>query len=180
MTRTSEHHKVAGLTLPFVQTAAEYEHEHSHTKEASKEEMAEEKKSTASTEGETEETVLVLIPYLPPIRCTPPDIQQAREGRALGWIKFVLKCILFVICFPFVVAYSWTIPDCSKNRKWYVVIFSFTMSILWIAVTSFALVTIVERTGCILDIDQFTMGLVIIAIGTSVPVSIYHTATDHV
>ena len=68
-------------------------------------------------------------------------------------------------------AYSWTIPDCSKNKTWYVVVLSFTMSIVWIAVTSFALVTIVARTGCILEIDAFTMGLVVIAVGTSIPVS---------
>lgn len=128
-------------------------------------------KTSTTSNDDSEEFVLVLIPYLPPIRCTPPDIQQAREQKALGWIKFVLKCLLFVISFPFVVAYSWTIPDCSKNRKWYVVAFSFGMSILWIAITSFVLVTVVARTGCILDIDQFTMGLVVVAVGTSVPVS---------
>ena len=46
------------------------------------------------------------------------------------------------------------------------------MSIFWIAVISFAMVTLVARVGCILDIDQFVMGLVVVAVGTSVPVSI--------
>ena len=33
------------------------------------------------------------------------------------------------------------------------------------------MVTLVSRTGCILHIDSYTMGLVIIAMGTSIPVS---------
>ena len=115
--------------------------------------------------------MLVLIPFLPPIRATPPDPKLAREEGKLGWVKFVLKWILFVLSFPFVVVFTWTIPNCSENRKWYVVAGSFTMSIFWIAVISFAMVTLVARVGCILAIDQFVMGLVVVAIGTSVPVS---------
>ena len=45
------------------------------------------------------------------------------------------------------------------------------MSVFWIAVLSFGMVTLVGRTGCILNIDTYIMGLVIIAIGTSIPVS---------
>ena len=33
------------------------------------------------------------------------------------------------------------------------------------------MVTMVARTGCIIGVDEFVMGLVIVAIGTSVPVS---------
>ena len=44
------------------------------------------------------------------------------------------------------------------------------MSIAWIAALSFAMVTLVGRTGCILSVDKFTMGLVVVAIGTSIPV----------
>ena len=48
---------------------------------------------------------------------------------------------------------------------------AFLMSILWIAIISFAMVTIVARVGCILNVGEFPMGLVVMAIGTSVPVS---------
>lgn len=123
------------------------------------------------TEEEEEEARMVLIPCLPAIRTAPPDIQLAREEGKLGWVKFVLKWILFIISFPFMVAFTWTIPNCSENRKWYRVVGSFVMSIVWIAVISFAMVTIVARVGCILQIGEFTMGLVVVAIGTSVPVS---------
>ena len=45
------------------------------------------------------------------------------------------------------------------------------MSVLWIAVLSFGMVTLVARAGCLIGIDSYTMGLVVIAVGTSVPVS---------
>lgn len=47
---------------------------------------------------------------------------------------------------------------------------SFLSSVFWIAVLSFGMVTLVGRTGCILNIDSYVMGLVVIAIGTSIPV----------
>ena len=120
---------------------------------------------------EEEEASMVLIPCFPAIRAAPPDIELAREEGKLGWVKFVFKWILFVLSFPFVVVFTWTIPNCSENRKWYRVAGSFLMSILWIAIISFAMVTIVARVGCILNVGEFTMGLVVVAIGTSVPVS---------
>ena len=52
-------------------------------------------------------------------------------------------------------------------RKYYLV--SFMMSLFWIGFCSFAMVFLVGRAGCALDIQQFVMGLVIVAVGTSVP-----------
>lgn len=70
---------------------------------------------------------------------------------------------------PWYLAYTFTIPPCDSDetRKYYLV--SFTMSILWIVAISFGMLTVVEHAGCILNIGHFTMGLVIIAVGTSVP-----------
>ena len=45
------------------------------------------------------------------------------------------------------------------------------LSILWTLALSFEMVTMVARTGCIIGVDEFVMGLVIVALGTSVPVS---------
>ena len=53
-------------------------------------------------------------------------------------------------------------------RKWFMV--SFLMCVLWLAILTFTMVTLVSRTGCIIGIDHYVMGLVVIAIGTSVPV----------
>ena len=44
------------------------------------------------------------------------------------------------------------------------------MSVVWIAVCSFAMVFMVGRAGCSMTIDSFVMGLILVAIGTSVPV----------
>ena len=45
------------------------------------------------------------------------------------------------------------------------------MSVLWIAILSFGMVTLVGRVGCIIGIDSYVMGLVVVAVGTSIPVS---------
>lgn len=111
------------------------------------------------------------LPCCPVVRgANPPCTERARaSGGFIEWGKFVLRWILFVPSFPFLVLFSWTVPDCSQehNKKWFVV--SFLSSVLWIAILSFAMVTLVGRVGCILNIDNYIMGLCIIAIGTSLP-----------
>ena len=108
-------------------------------------------------------------PCLPAVSAEFPEYPE--DGGALAPFRFLLGWVLFVLSFPFICMFTWTIPDCSKphNRKYFLA--SFTMSIVWIAILSFAMVTLVGRSGCILSVDKFTMGLVVIAIGTSVPVS---------
>lgn len=62
-----------------------------------------------------------------------------------------------------------TVPDCGKPywRKWYVV--SFIMSLLWIGVLTHFMVVWVTAVGCFLGVSTIFMGLVVLAIGTSVP-----------
>ncbi|XP_023930153.1 sodium/potassium/calcium exchanger 3-like [Lingula anatina] len=116
------------------------------------------------------EPEMYIFPCLPPLKMAPPDSSEAKEkGGCWLWSKFILKWVLFVISFPFVVLFTWSIPDCSKDhlKKWFW--FSFLMSVVWIGLLSYAMIVVVERMGCILEIDTFVMGLVFIAIGTSVP-----------
>ena len=112
-------------------------------------------------------TSLVLCPCLPPV---PADIPPKPSGSYFSYFRFVLSWLYFLVSFPFVVMFTWTIPNCStpETKKYYLV--SFTMSIVWIAALSFGMVTLVGRAGCILGVDKFTMGLVVVAIGTSIPV----------
>ena len=119
--------------------------------------------------GDDEEQKMKPCPCLPAVSAEFPEYPE--EGGCLAGVKFLIGWILFLLSFPFLCAFTWTIPDCSKphNRKYFLV--SFFMSILWIAILSFGMVTLVGRSGCILSVDKFTMGLVVIAIGTSVPVS---------
>lgn len=56
------------------------------------------------------------------------------------------------------------------DRKWYVL--SFLISIAWIAAISYLMVEVVDLIGCLMGIDPYTMGLVVIAVGTSIPVNI--------
>lgn len=125
--------------------------------------------SMADVNVDEEEEKMRPCPCLPAICAEFPEYPP--EGGVLAPFKYFLGWLLFVMSFPFLCLFTWTIPDCSKehNRKYFLA--SFIMSIVWIAILSFGMVTLVGRSGCILSVDKFTMGLVVIAIGTSVPVS---------
>ncbi|XP_028513776.1 sodium/potassium/calcium exchanger 1 isoform X2 [Exaiptasia diaphana] len=117
---------------------------------------------------EDDEPKIRVCPCLPGIAAETPEYPSEKR-ICLSPTKFILSWILFILGFPFMCLFTWTIPDCSKphNRKFFLV--SFFASIIWIAILSFGMVTLVGRSGCILGVDKFTMGLVVIAIGTSVP-----------
>ncbi|PAA73300.1 hypothetical protein BOX15_Mlig017989g1 [Macrostomum lignano] len=103
----------------------------------------------------------------PDMRGAPP---QRSDAMSCGdWLLYALKWIVFVLAFPFIVAYSLTIPDCSRPhlKKYFLV--SFFISVLWIAGVSFAMVTVVGRLGCLLGIDTFVMAITVLAAGTSIP-----------
>ncbi|XP_066924168.1 sodium/potassium/calcium exchanger 1-like [Clytia hemisphaerica] len=119
-----------------------------------------------SEDKEDEDFSIVVCPCLPPVSA---DIPAKPNPTLFGFLRCVLSWILFLVSFPFVIMFTWTIPNCStpQTKKYYLL--SFFMSIAWIAGLSFAMVTLVGRAGCILEIDKFTMGLVVVAIGTSIP-----------
>ena len=48
----------------------------------------------------------------------------------------------------------------------------FTGSVVWIALLSYGMVLLVEKFGCIVGFNDYVMGLVVVAAGTSVPVSL--------
>lgn len=54
----------------------------------------------------------------------------------------------------------------SRSKRY---ILSFTMSIVWIGLTTWAMVKCAEKLGCHLSVGSFTMGLVVLAAGTSIP-----------
>ena len=82
---------------------------------------------------------------------------------------YILRWIIYVPSVPFSVIFAYTIPNSHYHREWYMVIGGFIMSIIWIGILSFITVILVGRSGCILGINHFTMGLVIVASGTSIP-----------
>lgn len=90
------------------------------------------------------------------------DDDDERIGckKILGllWVRF--KYFLTLV-------YEWLFVTTIPSRKLYWSCFA--VCILWIMIISFIMVTAVIRLGCILAIDDYVMGLVIIAAGTSVP-----------
>ena len=76
---------------------------------------------------------------------------------------------IFVLGLPLLAALSVTIPDCGnpKWRNFYAI--SFLMSLLWIGVLTHYMVVWVTAVGCFLDVSSIFMGLVVLAVGTSVP-----------
>jgi len=119
------------------------------------------------SDGGDDETIpCIVCPCLPPVQA---DVPLKHGSGCISILRLILSWILFIVSFPFVILFTWTIPNCStpETKKYY--LFSFVMSIVWIAGLSFVMVTLVGRTGCILEVDKFTMGLVVVAIGTSIP-----------
>ncbi|PAA88210.1 hypothetical protein BOX15_Mlig032776g1 [Macrostomum lignano] len=108
----------------------------------------------------------------PDLRGAPPERPVAEDGgrpTCCQGTVYVLKWIVFVLAFPFICLFSWTIPECSKEHLKKYFILSFIMSIVWIAAVSFCMVTVVARLGCLFGIDAFVMSLVVLAAGTSIP-----------
>ena len=102
------------------------------------------------------------------------DLEHSEYGTNLNvnqssYLQNSIFQFLFILSFPFYVLYTLTIPPCDteETRKWYLL--SFTMAIGWIVAISFGMIWCVETMGEVLHINHFTMGLVIIAVGTSIP-----------
>jgi len=70
---------------------------------------------------------------------------------------------------PLNLIFEVTIPNCSKphNKNKYLV--TFFMSIIWIGVLSYFMVTWASKLGCIWGIHPAIMGVTVLAAGTSVP-----------
>jgi len=70
---------------------------------------------------------------------------------------------------PLQLVFEVTIPDCSKEHNKGKYLLTFTMSIIWIGVLSYFMVTWASKLGCIWNIHPAIMGVTILAAGTSVP-----------
>lgn len=70
---------------------------------------------------------------------------------------------------PLYLLFAVTIPDCSKpsNKKRYLL--TFFMSIIWIGVLSYFMVTWASKLGCLWGVHPAVMGVTVLAAGTSVP-----------
>ncbi|XP_039271807.2 sodium/potassium/calcium exchanger 4-like [Styela clava] len=110
---------------------------------------------------------IVILPCLPAVKNPPPE--KPNSSRCIPGSKYVLMYVVYILSFPWVCAFTWTVPKCDtpQKRKWYLA--SFFLCIAWIALVSWIMIELVEKIGCLLGIDTYTMGLVVVAVGTSVP-----------
>jgi len=76
---------------------------------------------------------------------------------------------LFILSLPLLALMTVTIPDCNTKKweKWYVL--SFFMSIMWIGVLCHFMVEFAVEIACIIEVDAIIMGVLVLAVGTSVP-----------
>jgi len=70
---------------------------------------------------------------------------------------------------PLEIIFLATIPDCSKPHNKSRYLLTFIMSMVWIGVLSFVMVTWASKLGCLWHIHPAIMGVTVLAAGTSVP-----------
>jgi Ca2+/Na+ antiporter len=70
---------------------------------------------------------------------------------------------------PLQLLFEVTIPNCAKEGNKDKYLLTFLMSIIWIGILSYFMVTWASKLGCIWSIHPAIMGVTILAAGTSVP-----------
>merc|ERR1719486_1337882 len=70
---------------------------------------------------------------------------------------------------PLNLIFEVTIPNCSLAHNKNKYLLTFFMSIIWIGVLSYFMVTWASKLGCIWNIHPAIMGVTVLAAGTSVP-----------
>lgn len=107
-----------------------------------------------------------------PLTPVPPVPEgDEEEGGRFDWPvdDSLADKALWVFSLPWLVAFTFTIPDCNKPRWQRFFLLAFGLSILWIGAICWFMVDFATQIGCILDIDPPVMGIVVLAVGTSVP-----------
>lgn len=97
------------------------------------------------------------------------DASDNEDGGRFDWPDNPAEQVLFVFSYPFLVAFTYTIPDC-ENDKWerfYSV--SFIISIIWIGGLCYLMVDFASRIACMLHVSPIVMGQLVLSVGTSVP-----------
>jgi Ca2+/Na+ antiporter len=111
----------------------------------------------------------LLVSYLSECNGLSKQAMEERDAAAEQQSSGVLDVVLAALTCPLRQAMKMTIPPCTqqRHRKYYPL--AFGMSIAWIAFLCLWMVLLAEKVGCILGVNSFLMGLVVLAAGTSVP-----------
>jgi len=101
----------------------------------------------------------------------PNLIQVAKaddeEESLWEWPESTSGRVMFILSVPFNAMFTVTIPNCAVYKKLYPV--TFVMCIVWLAVLCFFMAQLGTGIGCIWAVDPLVMGILLLAIGTSVP-----------
>ncbi|KAL5247803.1 hypothetical protein ACHWQZ_G019631 [Mnemiopsis leidyi] len=120
---------------------------------------------TGEEEEEFDEVTVCCCQACPKVMTSLPE----RPAGACSLLRYIINIIYFAVAFPFQLLFSFTIPNTMKPhlKKFYLL--SFLGSVVWIALLSYGMVLLVEKFGCIVGFNDYVMGLVVVAAGTSVP-----------
>ena len=77
--------------------------------------------------------------------------------------------IMAAIAAPMTSLFSVSIPDCKEEELKHKYLTTFFMSIIWIGILSYFMVSWASKLGCMLGIHPAIMGCTLLAAGTSVP-----------
>lgn len=100
----------------------------------------------------------------------PPKGSQNRKKSRKFMFKFADSFTDFMkwfISWPLLFLFFFTIPNCNKYQKWFLL--TFLMSIVWITIFSYVMVWMICITGYTFGIPDTVMGITFLAAGTSVP-----------
>jgi Ca2+/Na+ antiporter len=76
---------------------------------------------------------------------------------------------MWIIQLPFIVVLCLTIPDLSKDKFKAFYPLTFFMCIVWLGVLCWLMAALATAIGCVWEIDPVVMGILLLAVGTSVP-----------
>lgn len=102
-------------------------------------------------------------------RFTEEEESKKEEGEGEDEEEGQAAPIAQAIARPLFLLFEATIPNCSLERNRGRHVSTFVMSVLWIGVLSYFMVTWASKLGCIWGIHPAVMGITVLAAGTSVP-----------
>lgn len=91
------------------------------------------------------------------------------EESLWEWPSSKAGQFMFILSVPFNLMFTVTIPDCSKAKFEKLYPLTFLMCIVWLAALCAVMATFGTAIGCLWDVPPLVMGILLLAIGTSVP-----------
>jgi len=101
--------------------------------------------------------------------CTDESVEPISNHLKLPSSGGIITYIRWVLLFPIVCVLCLTVPDVRQPGKSKLCFFSFIVSIIWIGLFTYIMVSCAEIIGATLGVPMVLMGLTVLAAGTSVP-----------